>query len=79
MVYRGHVRHGKIELEADVRLPDGAVVTVEVQGNGSEAEAPGEQTEPLGKTLMRHAGTADGLPADAARNLDHYLYGTPKR
>jgi predicted DNA-binding antitoxin AbrB/MazE fold protein len=23
-------------------------------------------------------GTWDGLPADGAKNIDHYLYGTPK-
>lgn len=79
MVYRGHVRNGKIELDVGVRLQDGAVVTLEMQGNGAKAEPLSDQTEPLGKRLMRHAGTADGLPADAARNLDHYLFGTAKR
>ena len=29
--------------------------------------------------LQTLAGRAKGLPADAARNHDHYLYGTPKR
>jgi hypothetical protein len=28
--------------------------------------------------MLRHAGTVQGLPEDAAENHDHYLYGTPK-
>ncbi len=28
--------------------------------------------------LLRNAGTAEGLPADLARNHDHYLYGAPR-
>jgi hypothetical protein len=28
--------------------------------------------------LLRIAGTAEGLPADLARNHDHYLYGAPR-
>jgi hypothetical protein len=33
----------------------------------------------VGAALLKLAGKAKGLPADAARNLDHYLYGRPKR
>jgi ribosomal protein L18 len=29
--------------------------------------------------LLKYAGKAAGLPSDASRNHDHYLYGTPKR
>jgi hypothetical protein len=29
--------------------------------------------------LLKYAGKAEELPADAARNFDHYLYGHPKR
>jgi hypothetical protein len=79
MVYRGQVRNGRIELDEAVGLPDGATVTVEVEDNGSQGGLRGDVLEPLGKKLMRHAGTAEGLPPDAARNLDHYLYGLPKR
>jgi len=33
----------------------------------------------LGKRMRRLAGKARGLPPDAARNVDHYLYGHEKR
>jgi hypothetical protein len=29
--------------------------------------------------IMRHSGVAKSLPADASLNLEHYLYGHPKR
>lgn len=79
MVYQGHVRNGKIELDADVRLPDGVRVTVSVLDSGSQATETEKGEETLGQRLLRHAGTAEGLPPDAAGNLDHYLYGVPKR
>ena len=79
MVYRGHVRNGRIELDENVQLPDGVVVSVEVADNGSLVDTTEAGGEPLGRMLLRHAGTADGLPADMARNLDHYLYGLPQR
>lgn len=31
------------------------------------------------EALARLAGSVDGLPADASQQVDHYLYGTPKR
>lgn len=33
----------------------------------------------LRETLLQFSGKADGLPADYSINLDHYLYGLPKR
>ncbi len=33
---------------------------------------------PLGEMLLKYAGVIDDLPADIAKNHDHYLYGTPK-
>lgn len=38
-----------------------------------------KQPVTVGKGLLKLAGKADDLPADAARNLDHYLYGHAKR
>jgi hypothetical protein len=35
--------------------------------------------KPWGAALLEIAGTAQGLPADFARNHDHYVHGTPKR
>lgn len=35
--------------------------------------------KPIGKVLLEFAGKAEGLPPDYSTNLDHYLYGVPKR
>ncbi|HSI32567.1 MAG: hypothetical protein ACAI43_24190 [Phycisphaerae bacterium] len=71
MTYSGRVDNGVIVLDGDVRLPDGTVVAVAVPDQAPVTE--------LGQRLMRLAGRAKNLPADAAENHDHYLYGTPKR
>ena len=42
----------------------------------ASAEAP---HQPIGQVLLEFAGKAQGLPADYSTNLDHYLYGVPKR
>ena len=79
MVYRGHVKNGVVVLDSSVSLPDGAEVRVELLA--AEAEGPMLDQEgcTLGQKLMKYAGRAVGLPADAADQHDHYLYGTPKR
>jgi len=33
----------------------------------------------LTQILSRFAGKAQTLPEDAAENLDHYLYGVPRK
>jgi predicted DNA-binding antitoxin AbrB/MazE fold protein len=72
MMYRGHVEKGVVVLDEPVSLPEGAEVEVQV--------APAQAQEPtLGEKLMKYAGKAKGLPADLARNHDHYLYGVPKK
>ena len=78
MVYRGHIRDGRIELDEQVRLPEGAPVEV------SLAPQPlAVQEDELGPTLYERLkpviGIAKGLPPDASINVDHYLYGLPKR
>jgi hypothetical protein len=78
MVYRGHVRNGRIELDDEGRLPEGVPVEVSV---AESAEAPAGGTE--GLTLYDHlkaiVGCVDDLPPDASINVGHYLYGHPKR
>ncbi len=71
MTYRGHVRNGQIALDEPAALPEGAAVTIEVVGAA-------EPRPPVWDRLLELAGTVEGLPPDAARDLDHYLYGTPK-
>jgi uncharacterized lipoprotein YbaY len=79
MAHRGHVKNGVVVFDDQVSLPEGAEVRVElVRTDGEQAVLDGEQ-KTLGQKLMKYAGKAVGLPSDAARNHDHYLYGTPKK
>ena len=70
MTYKGRVKNGVIVIEEPVDIPEGTEVSIEV-------------TEGVGPTLAERLasviGTAKALPDDAAENLDHYLYGAPKK
>lgn len=79
MVYRGVVKNGVVVLEPPNVLPEGAEVRVEVVIPEPEGPLLDERGETLGQKLMKYAGRAVDLPEDAARNHDHYLYGTPKQ
>jgi hypothetical protein len=78
MEYRGRVKGGVIVLDEGPALAEGAEVRV-VPVQKPEAAGNGQGAETTGQRLMKFAGKAKGLPADAARNHDHYLYGAPKR
>ncbi len=69
MTYRGRIEKGTIVLDEPTQLPEGASVTIKVTA-----------LEPQGiGTLMKYAGCIKDLPPDASVNMDHYLYGHPKR
>ncbi|MDO8630912.1 MAG: hypothetical protein Q7R41_10505, partial [Phycisphaerales bacterium] len=74
MVYRGHIRDGRIELDEQVRLPEGAPVEVSLT-----PQLPAAAEDEFGPTLYERlkpvTGIANGLPPDASINVDHYLYG----
>jgi hypothetical protein len=77
MTYRGKVRNGVVILDKPVRLPEGTEVSVtllETQARRGVARKPLPR-----KGLLAFAGQAKGLPADASRNLKHYLYGHPQQ
>jgi hypothetical protein len=79
MVYSGHIKNGVVVLDQPVVLPEGLEVSVDVPGL-APAKQPVEGKLPTpSETLLKYSGKAVGLPEDAARNHDHYLYGTPKR
>jgi hypothetical protein len=71
MVYKGHIRNGKVVLEGDVVLPEGSPVNVTV---ADESQAP-----TLFERHQTFIGMIDDLPADLAAEHDHYIHGTPKR
>ena len=70
------VRNGQIELPAGVILPEGAELQIEVAPSPTEAQSARTDT---GRRLLKLAGSCEGLPDDLAANVDHYLYGAPKR
>jgi hypothetical protein len=82
MTLSGYVQNGLIVLDPQFALPEGAAVRVEVV----EARPSGEQMAPAtneSPSLLERLGDVVGavgdMPTDAALNLDHYLYGAPKR
>jgi hypothetical protein len=76
MVYRGHVRNGKIELDEPTELPEGSEVEVILRQETGEDDG-GDAT--LYEQLEDLIGSVPGLPEDLSVNHDHYLYGAPKR
>ncbi len=77
MSYRGHVENGVVKIDGPVALPEGASVQIDlvetaaVQSNNEEGPSLYDRLKPV-------IGMAQGLPADASINVDHYLYGQPK-
>jgi len=74
MTFKAKIIGGNVVLDAPIPLEDGTVVTIE------PVDTPvGAEQESVGQRLLKFAGMAKGLPSDASRNHDHYLYGTPKK
>lgn len=80
MTLHGHIHNGEIVFDAQVALPEGASVRVEIVTQpGASGTATASATPTLLERLGDVVGAVDDLPADGARNLEHYLYGAPKR
>ncbi|MBU4271477.1 MAG: hypothetical protein KKE86_10800 [Planctomycetes bacterium] len=77
-MFRGRVHNGVVEFEAPGILREGTEVAVRpLDGSGKKPKATKKPT--VNRALARLAGKAKGLPPDAARNVDHYLYGHAKQ
>jgi hypothetical protein len=72
----GKVVNGVIVLDEPGALEEGT--TVRVTPEETELE-PKKARSPLGERMLKFAGIIDGLPPDMSKNLDHYLYGVPKK
>jgi hypothetical protein len=72
MTITARVQNRTITLPADAPIADGTMVTVHIMD-----EAAPKRTGT--SWMLKYAGIADDLPADASAQHDHYLYGTPKR
>jgi hypothetical protein len=75
MPYKGHVRNGVIVLDEPAQLEDGAEVHIELASRVEEKQGH----RPFRERYAAVIGKADGLPRDAAENIEHYLYGAPKK
>jgi predicted DNA-binding antitoxin AbrB/MazE fold protein len=75
--------HGVFRPIEPLALPEGARVRLRIEEeNGAEntsPERPEVEAPPLLERLKNVVGCIDDLPADSSTNLDHYLYGRPKR
>jgi hypothetical protein len=78
MVYRGRVENGVVVLEVSGALREGTEVAVQPLPQTAK-KRKGAKQPTVSPALARLAGKAKGLPPDAARNVDHYLYGHAKR
>ena len=65
-------RNGRIELPADVHLPEDTRVTIILPDSATHG-APADSAYSI-PDLASDIG-----PPDLARNLEHYLYGHPKQ
>jgi predicted DNA-binding antitoxin AbrB/MazE fold protein len=74
--------HGVLRPVEPLSLPEGARVQLRLDENGVDRPAdtlPKVEPTSLLDRLKDFVGTIDDLPADSSTNLDHYLYGHPKR
>lgn len=67
----GIVQNGVVVFDNGEKLAEGTRVEVFVRDEGAKKPA-------LRDRLLQLAGTVDDLPADMARNHDHYIHGAPK-
>lgn len=78
MQYQGRVQDGVVVLSNGIALPEGTEVSV-VPVTEPASENATQECSSLYERLKPLIGTAEGLPADASKNVDHYLYGHPKQ
>jgi len=79
MVIHGHVENGKIVLDEEASLTEGMKVRVEFLTTDSAEVDGSSQSSTLYERMKDFIGTAKNLPPDASINIDHYLYGHPKK
>jgi predicted DNA-binding antitoxin AbrB/MazE fold protein len=75
--------HGVFRPIEPLALPEGTRVHLHVVEESAAEHSADEPAEGELPTLLERmkgfVGTVHNLPPDASVNLDHYLYGTPKR
>ncbi|HTU20011.1 MAG TPA: hypothetical protein VMG10_18245 [Gemmataceae bacterium] len=76
MSFLGHVKNGVVVFDEPVTLPEGTAVQVEVANSATVKVRPANSLLDHYRSVL---GAAKGLPADAASNVDHYLYDEPQK
>jgi predicted DNA-binding antitoxin AbrB/MazE fold protein len=73
--------HGVFRPIQPLAMPEGARVRLRVEQGTSDSAAERQDGEAptLLERLKNVVGSIDDLPEDSSTNLDHYLYGRPKR
>jgi hypothetical protein len=85
MTVRSKIKNGKVLLDDPKALPEGTEVEVrpvKKPRKPAQAAKPAKakkRPRSLAERLANVIGKATGLPPDASVNVDHYLYGLPKR
>jgi hypothetical protein len=79
MVYRGKVVRGKIRLTDPNAFPDGTEVEVRPVRKPRRRAKAKKNGSSLAERLGPFIGQAKNLPPDMSVQVDHYLYGLPKR
>jgi hypothetical protein len=77
MTFQGRIQNGVVVFNEPIPLVDGTPVEVKAEVSAAEKVSPSAS---LAASLLELSGLiTEGLPADLARNHDHYLHGQPKR
>ncbi len=79
MTLLGHVRNGVVVLQDGNGLPEGTKVVVRALPAKTQNPKGKSRARKARRALLKHAGKVTDLPSDAARNVDHYLYGHAKQ
>jgi len=78
MTCHGRIHNGRIELDEELQLPEGCIITCLIL---PASEGPAQTEAATGKgrdALLALAGTVAGWPEDASEKVDHYVYGNDK-
>jgi hypothetical protein len=78
MTFTGTMHDGALVFTAPVTIPQGTEVRVEAPAV-PQAVPEKERELTFAERYAFFIGKVEGLPEDAATNVDHYLYGHPKR
>ena len=78
MSYLGQVKNGRVQMTKALPLPDGTLVEVRALSKKKRG-SKGGHAPTLFERYEFLVGQAKGWPSDFSINLDHYLYGAPKK